>query len=130
MAWNWDDFSGWMRQLGVDPQLINRGPYIPAMPSKMITFTFAGGAGLLAEGEIDDQTFQVRVRGDANDQSGPEQLANSVDYLLLRASLPVSIGSTRFLALDRAGSPPTPLGPPDDGDRFEYVSNYRLVVGA
>lgn len=130
MAWNWDDFSGLMRQIGVDSQLINRGPFIPVMPSKLITFTFAGGAGLLSEGEIDDQTFQVRVRGDANDQSGPESLALQIDKLLLGASLPVTIGSTRFLALDRAGSPPTPLGPPDDGDRFEYVGNYRMVVGA
>lgn len=129
MAWVWEDFNGFLLQLGFDAQLINRGPYIPPMPSVLATFTFVGGAGLLDEGSLDDQSFQLRIRGDANDQSGPEIMAKQYDALLLGAPLPMLIGSTRFQALDRIGSAPAPLGPPDDGDRFEYVSNYRMVVG-
>lgn len=129
MAWNWDDFRGLLLQLGVEGPLINRGPYIPPMPSVLVTFTFVGGVGLLDEGSLDDQSFQMRVRGDANDQSGPEIMAKQYDTLLLNAPLPMTIGSTRFHALDRTGSAPAPLGPPDDGDRYDYVSTYRMVVG-
>lgn len=129
MAWVWEDFNGFLLQLGFDASLINRGPYIPPMPAVLVTLTFVGGIGLLDEGTLDDQSFQMRVRGDANDQSGPEIMAKQYDALLLNASYPMTIGSTRFLTLDRTGSAPTPLGPPDDGDRFEYVSNYRMVVG-
>lgn len=129
MSAPWNDFVAWMAQLGIDTILLNRGPYIPAMPAKLVTFTFTGGAGELSEGALDDQGVQMRVRGDANDQDGPENLAIQYDKMLVNASFPVTIGGTRFLAIDRTGSPPTPLGPPDDGDRFEYISNYRLVVG-
>jgi hypothetical protein len=129
VATSWDDFNGLLLQLGFDKQLINQGPYIPPMPSVLVTFTFTGGAGLLDEGTLDDQNVQMRVRGDANDQSGPEAMARKYDSLLLNAPYPMTIGSTRFHVLDRVGSAPEPLGPPDDGDRFEYVSNYRMVVG-
>jgi hypothetical protein len=129
MAWTWDDINGWLQQIGVDAHLINRGPFIPEMPAQLITFTFSGGAGLLSEGELDDQNFQVRVRGDASDQNWPEAMAWAVDALIRGASFPVLIGSTKIRMVDRAGSPPTPLGAPDDGDRFEYICNYRMVVG-
>ena len=129
MAWIWDDFNGFLLQLGFDSQLINRGPYIPPMPSVLVTFTFVGGAGELSEGALDDQSFQMRVRGDANDQSGPETMARQYDQLLVTAPIPQVIGSLNLRAIERTGSAPAPLGPPNDGDRFEYVSNYRMVVG-
>lgn len=126
----WDDFNGLLLQLGFDGQLVNRGPYIPPMPSVLVTFTFSGGLGLVTdEGMLDDLAVQMRVRGDANDQSGPEAMAAKYEALLLGAPLPITIGSTRFHAIDRTGGAPAPLGPPDDGDRYEYVSNYRMVVG-
>jgi len=129
MAWVWDDFNGFLLQLGFDSTLINRGPYIPPMPAKLVTFTFIGGAGALAEGALDDQQFQMRVRGDANDQTGPEAMAYQYDELLMSAPIPQVIGSLNLRTIERSGSPPSPLGPPDDGDRYEYVSNYRMVVG-
>jgi hypothetical protein len=129
MAWTWDDFRGWLLQLGVDESLINRGPFVPQMPSKLVTFTFSGGAGLLAEGMLDDQNFQMRVRGDATDQTGPEDLAKQYDSLIIGGPFPVQIGTTSIRVVDRAGSPPTPLAPPDTGERYEYISNYRMVVG-
>lgn len=129
MAWVWSDFSGFLLQLGADKTLINRGPFIPEMPARLITFTFAGGAGLTTEGMLDDQNFQMRVRGDANEQDWPEDTARQYDAMLLAAPMPMTIGTTRIRLIDRVGSAPTTLAPPDDGDRLEYVSNYRLVVG-
>lgn len=129
MSWVWSDFNAFLLQLGFDPTLINRGPFIPDMPARIITFTFAGGAGLLSEGMLDDMSFQMRVRGDASEQDWPEQTAMQYDGMLINAPMPALFGTTRMRAIDRQGSAPTPLGPPDDGDSLEYVSNYRLVVG-
>lgn len=121
--------SAWITSLGVDTGLLNQGPFIPEMPNTLITLTLLSGVGFLNEGDIDSPSFQVRVRGEQNDQASAEALAGDIDGRLFRAVLPTVVNGTPILLVDRVGGLPSILGPADDGERYEYVCTYRLMVG-
>lgn len=118
----------WLVSLGADPEIIFEGPYVPDMPDRAIIISLLSGAGYTMEGALDNPTFQVRVRATGMKQRAAETLAYQLDQSFFLAPLPVRIGDTSIQLVDRVGGTPSPLGPPDPGDRVEYVCSYRVVV--
>lgn len=111
--------------------MLNCGPYIPDEPDKLVTITVTSGIGLGNEGATDSPTFQVRCRGDQSDQASGEGIAFTIDGLLMSQLFPQLMPSGRMINLvDRVGGIPSTLGPPDDAYRFDYICNYRVVIGA
>jgi hypothetical protein len=109
----------------------NEGPYIPEMPDELCTLSLTGGIGFQMEGAADQQTFQVRIRSQQNDQSTAEAQAILLDKLIFQAPFPVTLSSGfKLLLVSRTGGAPAALGPPDDAYRFDYVGNYYATVGA
>lgn len=113
------------------------GPYIREMPDRVIHVTLQPGLGYAFEAAIDQPTFQVRCRSDQNNQPSGEFLAQDLDYRIRNARYPTEMNftndnvslNTAVQLVTRAAGAPAPLGPPDDGMRFEYVCTYRCIVG-
>src|SRR5690606_33748882 len=92
------------------------------LPHRLITLYPTGGPGLTMEGLFDTRTFQVKVRGSANDYDGAEREAERIDKILT-ATHGVKVDGKYVLRFDRAGGPPVPDNP-DKGDRVIFVCNY------
>jgi hypothetical protein len=128
----YDAFKAWILSLNVENVIetaLNQGPYIPDMPAALVTYTMLPGLGIMLDGAADSIAFQQRVRSEPFDQSGAEKMAYALDTAMLSAQFPVQIAGALILLVDRSGGQPAPLGPPDNGDRFDYVSTYRALVG-
>jgi hypothetical protein len=117
---------------------LRSGPYINEMPDKLITLTMLPGLGFAAEGALDQPSFQVRCRGDQNDQSSAENIAFQIDDAIFNAQYPVSSVDfsndydppLNIVLVTRLSGAPAPLGPPEEPSfRYEYVCTYRCVIG-
>lgn len=136
MALTFQTLSDWLVSLGVAippntdgaaaPQ---EGPYIPEEPDQLVIVTMLPGAGFMYEAVADWPAFQLRVRSGQDAQSTAEALAQALDLAILRAKYPVTIDGTHIQVVDRIGGAPAVLGPPDDAFRYDYVSNYQVLVG-
>lgn len=133
------DLSAWLQglltaagtQVSSAFPAFNEGPYIPEMPDELCTVTLTGGVGFQMEGAADQQTFQVRIRSQQNDQSTAEAQINTLDRLIFLAAYPTTLASGfKLLLVSRTGGAPASIGPPDDAYRFDYVGNYYAIVGA
>jgi Bacteriophage minor capsid protein len=129
------EIADWLKSL--EPQPPNRpwppfliGPYIPEMPAKAVFVTMLDGLGYSMEAMADNPSFQIRVRGDDNDQNGAEELAYAIDAAILAQTFPQTTedGTNLMIVKRLAGSPAT-LGPPDDAFRYEYVCSYLAQIG-
>lgn len=130
MALTFDTLNQWLQQLGVPSNVpIFEGPLILEMPAVAVHITLLPGTGYALEGAQDGPSFQIRARGEPNDQNGAETIAYAFDSVL-RSPLPVTVNGTRFSVCDRVGGAPSALGPPDNGDRYEYTCTYRVQVTA
>jgi hypothetical protein len=111
------------------------GPYVPKMPDRIVVVTATPGLGYQMDGAMDAPGFQVRVRGlassdDIESYTDAESLAFTLDRLIYDASFPVVIDGQAIVKVFRQGGQPAPLGPdPDDGDRYQFTTNYIIVVG-
>jgi hypothetical protein len=106
------------------------GPYIPDSPDRLVVITVTPGPGYLLEGAADAGGFQARVRGGQNDQAGAEADAYALDALILGAQFPAVISGRVIVHVHRLGGTPSPLASgPDDGDRYEFVTNYICIAG-
>lgn len=129
-GWNDDDPSADIA--GVP---IFAGPYIQKMPDRIVTITKTPGIGFVFDGAADSCTFQARVRGkqspyENTSYADAESLASQLDALIYGASFPITVNGQIIIRSWRSGSPPAVLGAgPDDADRYEFVSNYVLLVG-
>jgi hypothetical protein len=126
----------WLTGLGWDATEeqgapIRPGPYIQAMPDRLVTITTTPGPGYGADAALDVSAFQARVRGPQNDPAGAEQLAYQLDTLILNALFPAILGDgTVLVHVHRLGSPPQLLSPgPDTGDRYELTCTYLCFAG-
>jgi Bacteriophage minor capsid protein len=119
----------WLETLEVDIDRLNQGPFIPSMPDRLITVTMLPGAGYdTDEGALDQPTFQIRCRSAQGDQTSAESDAFEIDKKIFGAPFPALVDGVRIVLVTRLAGAPAPLGPPDDGDRFDYVCTYRAVV--
>lgn len=108
---------------------LNLGPYIPEMPNQLITITPLDGIGFVMEGAGDSPNLQIRVRSEQNDQSSGESVAFAIDTAIYGAHFPVLVDDYKILLVTRLAGQPSPLGPPDDAYRYDYVCTYRTVTG-
>lgn len=132
MSLRYDQLKAWVVTLnveGVTESSLNQGPFIPDMPGVMLTLSMLPGLGIMLDGAADSVAFQARARGEPFDQSGVEKMAFALDDAMLGAQFPVQIAGAEILLVDRSGGQPVALGPPDNGDRFDYVCTYRALVG-
>jgi hypothetical protein len=105
------------------------GPYIQAMPDKIVHITGGGGPGYTLEGAADNNLFQVRVRGPADDPIAAENLATQLDQLIFSAPFPAIVDGVVIIRVHRLGSGPTPL-PLDPADRRqEFTCQYLISTG-
>lgn len=120
----------WLESLGWDTTQESgtpfvKGPYVPDMPDRLAVISSTPGAGYILEAAADSTGFQARVRGGQNNQDDAEDLANSLDLLILNASFPAVVDGVTFIHVDRFGGAPAPLsGTPDSAERVEMVANY------
>jgi hypothetical protein len=115
-------------EIGWPPIL--QGPYIHEMPDRALHVTMLPGLGTAMNGFVDQPTFQVRSRGQANDQADAETLALYIDRAIFLQHFPQVVQGVNFLLVARVGGSPAPLGPPEpDSLRYEYTCTYRTVIG-
>jgi hypothetical protein len=108
---------------------VKPGPYVPEMPDRLVVITSTPGPGFQLEAAADAQVFQARVRGPQMDQDAAEELAFSLDGLILGASFPAVVDGRTIIHCHRFGGAPAPLtGTPDSGDRYELVCSYLLTA--
>lgn len=112
------------------------GPYIEVMPDRIITVTLLPGIGYVFEGAADQAGFQARVRGKGSanyreSYSDAESMAVALDSLIFSANFPVTLldGQVIAKAYRSAGQPSVLAPAPDDGDRFEFICDYTIIVG-
>lgn len=130
------DLIQWLTNLGWDATQetgspVLPGPYVPDEPDRCVIATPTPGPGFVLEAAADAGGFQLRVRGGQNDQPGAEADAFAIDALILGASFPAVTSSGQVIVhIHRLGGTPSPLsGTPDDGDRYEFVSQYVAIAG-
>jgi hypothetical protein len=135
---DWVTSLGWD---GADPGLdangvpVYPGPYVQKSPDRIVTISSISGPGYIWEGSADMISFQARVRGrqspyEATSYTDAEALAFTLDQMIFNAPFPVVIDGKVIVKAFRNGPEPSPLGAqPDDADRYEFVSNYMMIVG-
>jgi hypothetical protein len=126
---DWLTLAGWDTSQEVGYPLLP-GSEILTMPDKAVFITPSGGPGFVTEeAGTDAWSFQVRLRGPADDPLAADAAAQLLDYTVLHGPHPVLVDGVWVLNVQRLGSPPSPL-PLDPSDRrFEYVTNYILTTG-
>jgi hypothetical protein len=126
---DWITLTGWDTTQETGYPLLP-GPEIVDSPDKAVFVTPAGGPGYLTEeGGADTWTFQVRVRGAADDPVGPEAAAQLLDYLILRGPQRATVDGVPVLNVQRFSSPPTALPLDPSSRRFEYTATYTITTG-
>jgi hypothetical protein len=121
---------------GLDPKLADEtlvsvfvGPSIEDFPNRIVTVTEVPGPGLTTQGLVDNLCFQVRSRGEADDEDDAADLAKFIHRAVLSNPGPTEIGDRRIISARRLGGAPSPVpGTPDAGRRWEYVATYLLSV--
>jgi hypothetical protein len=129
---DWITGLGWNDLPGTSyPYPLFPGPEILDDPDRAIFITGSGGPGYVVEEGLPQAcTFQVRVRGPANDPYDPEATAQALEALILAAPFPVTVDSVTINHAHRLGGPPTPL-PVDPADlRHEFTASYVIIMGA
>lgn len=107
---------------------IERGPYVPPMPHRLVVISPITGPGFLMEGAADAGAFQARVRGGTDDPDDAEYLMFRLDKMIERMQFPVTVGGHQFIHIHRVSARPAPLLPaPDSGRRYEYTCNYVAI---
>jgi hypothetical protein len=106
------------------------GPYIHDMPDRVVHVSMLPGLGWAMDGAVDQPSFQVRVRGDQHSQADAENVALQIDQAIYNQHFPQQLNGVNFVIVTRQAGTPAPLGPPDDGFRYEYVCTYRTMIGA
>lgn len=106
------------------------GPEILTAPDREVTLTPSGGPGYVTEeAGLDAWTFQVRLRGPADDPITAELAAQQLDWLILTAPCPQQVDGVTVAVITRLGSPPAPL-PLDPADRrTEFTCTYIITTG-
>ena len=107
------------------------GPEILTSPDKAVFITPTPGPGYVTEeGGADAWGFQARVRAGSDDPEGANAAAQLLDWTILTAFTPATVGGIRVINCQRLGATPSPL-PLDPADRrFEYTADYILTIGA
>jgi hypothetical protein len=106
------------------------GPEILTEPDKAVFVTPTGGPGYVTDdASADAWSFQVRLRGPADDPLAAETAVQLLDWTILNGPHPVVVDGVNVLNVQRLGSPPAAL-PLDPADRrFEFTGNYILTGG-
>jgi uncharacterized protein (DUF2126 family) len=123
----------WLTELGWDTAEetgapLERGPYVPPMPNRIVVISPVPGPGFLMEGAADAGAFQARVRGETDDPDDAEALMFRLDKMIERAQFPATVGGHQFIHIHRVSARPAPLLPsPDSGRRSEYTCNYVAI---
>jgi hypothetical protein len=125
----------WITGLGWDDRQevgfpVYPGQEILTAPDRAVFITGGGGPGYTTEEPATDASvFQARVRGTSDDPFAPEQAAQLLDTLILRASFPAAVDGVTISHVHRESNGPTPL-PFDPRDRrFEFACSYIIVTG-
>lgn len=106
-----------------------KGPYINAMPDRVVHVSLLPGLGYAMEGAMDQPSFQLRCRGDQQNQDDAAAIAQVLDQAIYAQHFPQVFEGVKFALVTRLSGAPAPLGPPDDGFRYEYVCTYRTMIG-
>ena len=126
----------WITSLGWDTSQelgypLFPGPQILSEPDRSVWITGSGGPGYVTdEGSADASSFQVRVRGTTDDVFGPEIAAAQLDFLILKAPMPVKVDGVPIQSVGRTGSGPSPLPVDPNDNRHEFTASYIIVTGA
>lgn len=106
------------------------GPEVLTAPDREVTLTASGGPGWVTEeAALDAWTFQVRLRGPADNPVTPELAAQQLDWLILTAAYPQAVDGVTVVNCTRLGAPPSPL-PLDPADRrIEFTCTYIITTG-
>lgn len=106
------------------------GPQILDDPDRSVWITGSGGPGYVTEeGSADASSFQVRVRGTTDDVFGPELAAMQLDFMILKAPMPVVVDGVPIQSVGRTGSGPSPLPVDANDNRHNFTASYIIVMG-
>jgi hypothetical protein len=99
------------------------GPNMPSTTGRFILLTRYGGPGEELEGVMDSVSWQVRVAGLQNHPIDAEDIADTLDRMMLGITT-AEIGGFHVAGVERVGGAPTVLLI-DDADRTHYVCSYN-----
>lgn len=120
-------FRDYVRPLMANPDVyFHPGPDDPDVSGAFVKLTRVGGAGLEVEGLVDMVEWQVESVGDQNDYDQAEDMADTMDQIVLGMQ-GKQIGGTKVISAWRTGSAPAPLLV-DDAQRHHFACSYTLRV--
>lgn len=103
---------------------IQPGPKLPDVPEPFVVLTPYGGSGLIVDGALESQSWQVRVVGRQMDYGSAEDMATAIDLAFISWMSDYLFG-TWITSIQRVGGAPSPLMV-DDADRTHFTCNYNI----
>lgn len=149
MSLSADDVARWLVTPAADggaglQATVTLGPKLPPQPDQVVVLTRYGGPGAIEENAFEVIAFQARCRGKQGPGGSPvytpaapnpdaskdayvdvENLATTVDALLLDTPIPVRIGGHYVRTI--TGGPPAFLTA-DSARRVHFTGNYLFTV--
>ena len=97
----------------------------PQVPGRFVLLTPTSGSGFSTESLFDVTGFQVKSVGDQLDYDGAEDLAWTIDKILVGGGGSRVVAGVWTLGVARFGGGPTQLLE-DDADRHHFICNYMV----
>ena len=115
-------------RVNVDRTDFYEGPNLPDALGRHVITTVSGGAGLTTEMLFDQPAFQLRTTGEQGSYDDAESFAWQLDYAMLTAPVPFTLGTERIILVSREGGGPSVLATEDDADRSVLVATYIVEL--
>lgn len=100
------------------------GPKLPKLPNAYVMLTPYGGSGLIVDGALESQSWQVRTVGKQHDYGHAEDMATAIDIGFI-SFMSDYLFDTWVTSIQRVGGAPSPLMV-DDAERTHFTCNYNI----